>query len=192
MHPIIQLTIPHLYQLHSFLDPESYALLARAEPLPEAGLQMACEQARKELRAIARYIPSRIVQQQILDPQPGKISAAYWNGTILLADLSGFTAMSAQLSSLGKQGAEEISTIINQLFEDLVSEIHRFSGALLKFGGDALTAFFVTKPPAALAGKIKTDDNQHLLPAIPDRLFAPDFFRFFLLCLFTRFVCAKR
>ncbi len=140
----MQLTIPHLDQLQSFLDPESYALLARAEPLPEAGLQMACEQARKELRAIARYIPSRIVQQQILDPQPGKISAAYWNGTILLADLSGFTAMSAQLSSLGKQGAEEISTIINQLFEDLVSEIHRFSGALLKFGGDALTAFFGT------------------------------------------------
>ena len=134
--------IPYLEQLHHILDPESYSVLGRGEILPEGLQLLACEQARRELNAIAGYIPSRIVQQQITNPQPGRISAAYWNGTILLADLSGFTAMSAQLSSLGKQGAEEISTIINNLFEGLVNEVYRFSGALLKFGGDALTAFF--------------------------------------------------
>lgn len=136
------MTIPHLDQLIHIIDPESYSLLARGEALPQALQLRACEQARHELHAIAGYIPSRIVIQQIKNPQPGKVSAAYWNGTILLADLSGFTTMSAQLSSLGKQGAEEISTIINNLFEGLVSEVYRFSGILLKFGGDALTAFF--------------------------------------------------
>jgi class 3 adenylate cyclase/tetratricopeptide (TPR) repeat protein len=61
---------------------------------------------------------------------------------VLFADLSGFTALSGTLSALGKQGAEEVSAIINNLFGALVEEIHRYRGGLLKFGGDAITAFF--------------------------------------------------
>src|SRR5262249_25230852 len=52
------------------------------------------------------------------------------------------SARSGRLSALGKQGAEEVSAIINNLFGALVEEIHRYRGGLLKFGGDAITAFF--------------------------------------------------
>jgi class 3 adenylate cyclase/tetratricopeptide (TPR) repeat protein len=94
------------------------------------------------LHACAAYIPARLVHTQLANPQPGRISGHFWHGSILLADLSGFTTFCDKLSVLGKQGAEEVSTVINQLFDTLVAEVITFQGELLKFGGDALIALF--------------------------------------------------
>lgn len=138
--------IPEL--LREYLAPEQYAQLIRTGTLPPEAAMALCELLRAELSALTTFIPSVIVRRQLDTPTPGQVSGAYWNGSVLFADLSGFTALSGQLSTLGKQGAEEISAIINSLFGALVSEIHRYAGALLKFGGDALTAFF----DAALLG----------------------------------------
>jgi class 3 adenylate cyclase/tetratricopeptide (TPR) repeat protein len=98
--------------------------------------------ARAELAAIATYLPPALVRRQFADPVPGQVSGAYWQGSVLFADLSGFTALSENLSALGKESSEELSTIINNLFTALLEEIHAYGGELLKFGGDALTAFF--------------------------------------------------
>lgn len=110
----------------------------------ERDAQIAAESARlhDELRSLAAYIPAIIIQQQLRDPAPGRVRGEYWDGSVLFADLSGFTALSERLSTLGKQGAEEISGIINQLFGALVDDILRYGGTVLKFGGDAITAFF--------------------------------------------------
>jgi class 3 adenylate cyclase/tetratricopeptide (TPR) repeat protein len=97
---------------------------------------------RGTLHAIAAYIPDRLVHSHLTHPQPGRVHGSFWTGSLLFADLSGFTAFSEKLSVLGKQGAEEVSTIVNQLFEALVAEVYTHQGMLLKFGGDALTAFF--------------------------------------------------
>jgi class 3 adenylate cyclase/tetratricopeptide (TPR) repeat protein len=97
---------------------------------------------RSQLRACAAYIPAPLVRERLRDPSRGQIGGAYWQGSLLFADMSGFTALSEKLSVLGKQGAEEISAIINQLFTALLDELHACGGVLLKFGGDALTAFF--------------------------------------------------
>ncbi|WP_322495341.1 adenylate/guanylate cyclase domain-containing protein [Chloroflexus sp.] len=97
---------------------------------------------RTRLAAHAAYIPARIVQSQLADPQPGRTTGAFWEGSLLFADLSGFTALSERLSVLGRQGAEEVSAVVNRLFGALLHEVQARSGALLKFGGDALTVFF--------------------------------------------------
>ena len=68
-------------------------------------------------------ISSTLVREQLADPSPGRVRSAYWDGSVLFADLSGFTALSGTLSALGKQGAEEVSAIINNLFGALVEEI---------------------------------------------------------------------
>jgi class 3 adenylate cyclase/tetratricopeptide (TPR) repeat protein len=98
--------------------------------------------AHAELAAIATYLPPALVRRQLADPAPGRVSGAYWQGSVLFADLSGFTALSENLSALGKESSEELSMIINNLFTALLEEIHAYGGELLKFGGDALTAFF--------------------------------------------------
>ncbi|MBC8161955.1 MAG: adenylate/guanylate cyclase domain-containing protein, partial [Roseiflexaceae bacterium] len=97
---------------------------------------------RAELQALASYIPTPIVRQQLASPRIGHVDGMFLDGSVLFADLSGFTALSETLSALGKQGAEEISEIINRLFGALLGEITRYGGQVLKFGGDALTAFF--------------------------------------------------
>jgi class 3 adenylate cyclase/tetratricopeptide (TPR) repeat protein len=127
--------------LRDLLAPDLHALLTSGAP-PDALVREECARLRAELAAIATYIPSAIVREQLADPMPGRVRGAYWDGSVLFADLSGFTALAGKHSTLGKQGAEEISAIINKLFDALVEEIHRYRGGLLKFGGDAITAFF--------------------------------------------------
>ncbi len=100
------------------------------------------EELRRTLSAIAAYIPDRLVRAQLANPHAERIQGAFWNGSLLFADLSGFTALSERLSVLGKQGSEEVSAVVNQLFDALVAEVSAHQGMLLKFGGDALTAFF--------------------------------------------------
>ena len=123
------------------LSPEIQARLATATDFQRV-LHEEAARLRGDLRTLGSFLPTTIVRQQLAAPAQPLVRGAYWNGTVLFADLSGFTALSEQLSALGKQGAEEISTIINQLFGTLADEILRYGGEVLKFGGDALTAFF--------------------------------------------------
>ncbi|HEX3224514.1 MAG TPA: tetratricopeptide repeat protein [Gaiellaceae bacterium] len=63
-------------------------------------------------------------------------------GTLAFVDISGFTAMSEQLSSLGKAGAEEVTDVMNATFAALLDVAYAEGGGLLKFGGDALLLLF--------------------------------------------------
>ncbi len=128
--------------LYEYLDPELAVHLARESDLPPNVRATLATMLRERLAACAAYIPGRLVSNQLVDPVPGRVSGDFWHGSLLFADLSGFTSLSEQLSVLGKQGAEEISAVVNHLFNALVDEVLAHQGALLKFGGDALTAFF--------------------------------------------------
>jgi class 3 adenylate cyclase/tetratricopeptide (TPR) repeat protein len=133
---------PNLASLREHLAPDAAAQLERAGDLPaELRARLAAE-LRADIAACAAFLPARLVRAQIADPQPGRVSGAFWAGSLLFADLSGFTALSERLSVLGRQGAEEVSAVVSRLFDALIAEIHAHQGALLKFGGDALTAFF--------------------------------------------------
>jgi class 3 adenylate cyclase/predicted ATPase len=94
------------------------------------------------LQAIIPYLPQPVVAEQLSDPQMGRVKGEYWQGSVLFADLSGFTALSETLGALGKQGGEEITRIVNDLFEALLQDVEQYGGVLVKFGGDALTVYF--------------------------------------------------
>ncbi|WP_203336668.1 tetratricopeptide repeat protein [Nocardioides limicola] len=64
------------------------------------------------------------------------------NGTLMSADLSGFTAMSERLAARGKEGAERLTTLVNDCFTALINAATLESGDVLKFGGDALLLWF--------------------------------------------------
>ena len=63
-------------------------------------------------------------------------------GTLVFADLSGFTAMSERLTRLGRVGSEEVSDVVSATFAMLLAEAWDLGGALLTFGGDALLLAF--------------------------------------------------
>ena len=94
------------------------------------------------LRAISTYLPRQVVAPLLANPEPGKVEGGFSHGTVMFADISGFTAMSERLSQLGKEGAEEITAIVNRFFAALLEVTAHYGGDLLKFGGDALLVFF--------------------------------------------------
>src|SRR5690348_16107473 len=71
------------------------------------------------------------------------------DGTLAFVDISGFTAMSEQLSSLGRAGAEEVTDVMNATFSALLAEAYALGGGLLKFGGDALLLLYQGNDHAA-------------------------------------------
>jgi class 3 adenylate cyclase len=58
------------------------------------------------------------------------------NATVLFADLSGFTAMSANLDP------EEVRDIVNRYFEALAGAVRRYEGTIDKYIGDCVMAVF--------------------------------------------------
>jgi class 3 adenylate cyclase len=100
----------------------------------------------KHLQAVRResstYLPRYLVHSIEENPEPGRVSGGFHYGAVLFADVSGFTAMSEKLSVLGKEGAEEVTSIVNNYFSTMLDINDEHGGDLLKFGGDALLIFF--------------------------------------------------
>ncbi|MGQ0846107.1 MAG: adenylate/guanylate cyclase domain-containing protein [Sporichthyaceae bacterium] len=63
-------------------------------------------------------------------------------GSMLFADLSGFTKLSERLQRRGPEGAELLVGTINAVFDSLLRVAYDNGGSLVKFGGDALLLFF--------------------------------------------------
>ena len=68
----------------------------------------------------------------------------YTQGCALFADVSGFTPLARSLTAqLGPQrGAEELTFYLNQVYDALIAQVHRYSGSVVGFVGDAITCWF--------------------------------------------------
>jgi class 3 adenylate cyclase/tetratricopeptide (TPR) repeat protein len=64
------------------------------------------------------------------------------DGTLVFADISGFTALSERLAKQGPIGAEELTEVLGRCFADLLAVAYARGGSLVKFGGDALLLLF--------------------------------------------------
>jgi predicted ATPase/class 3 adenylate cyclase len=118
-----------------------------APPLPL--LERCSAQLARLLDITASHLPAYLVAQVAQDPRPGRTGGRFVEGALLFADVSGFTAMSEKLSRTGREGAEEISSIINHYFGVMLALLRESGGQLLKFGGDALLGLFL-EPGSAL------------------------------------------
>lgn len=72
-------------------------------------------------------------------------------GCALFADVAGFTPLTESLAKIGKEGAEELTRILNDFFSAMVGIVHQEGGDVLRFGGDAMTVFF----PAGLSASLR-------------------------------------
>ena len=64
------------------------------------------------------------------------------DAALLFSDISGFTALTEKLQQRGREGAEEISTVINRAFRPLLRALDRWEGSVFSFGGDAVFVVF--------------------------------------------------
>ncbi len=63
-------------------------------------------------------------------------------GTLVFADVTGFTALTERLSKAGSIGSERITEAVNTVFTEILSIARLEGGDLLSFGGDALLLLF--------------------------------------------------
>jgi class 3 adenylate cyclase/tetratricopeptide (TPR) repeat protein len=90
----------------------------------------------------AAYLPRLLLGSLAEAEAASSTSIEPLDGTLMFADISGFTALSEKLAAVGKEGAEWLTNIINGFFERLLGIANELGGDNLKFGGDALLLFF--------------------------------------------------
>ncbi len=64
------------------------------------------------------------------------------DAALLFVDVSGYTALTERLSTLGRVGSEALTDIVNRCFERLIDDVIAGGGHVLRFGGDALFVAF--------------------------------------------------
>jgi class 3 adenylate cyclase/tetratricopeptide (TPR) repeat protein len=88
---------------------------------------------------LVAFVP-RLTLEWLHDSRDERLQAV--EGTLAFVDISGFTAMSERLARLGKEGAEEVTDVMNATFAALLEIAYSYGGGLLKFGGDALLLLY--------------------------------------------------
>ena len=109
-------------------------------------------QLRSLFSSLALYVPGAVFEQ-LMKEDSALVDGITKECAILIADITGFTALSEKLSRVGKEGAEEITEIVNSYFSHLLDIIFMNGGDLYHFSGDALSAFYY-------AEKGKKDDKE--------------------------------
>jgi class 3 adenylate cyclase/tetratricopeptide (TPR) repeat protein len=95
------------------------------------------------LSALAAYLPQPLVRLLRGDPY-GDWSrfARSQPAAVLFADLVGFTPMTEALGARGREGAEELTRILDRVFTALIATCEDHGGVVGKFVGDALTVYW--------------------------------------------------
>ncbi|MDW3213050.1 MAG: adenylate/guanylate cyclase domain-containing protein [Ilumatobacteraceae bacterium] len=88
---------------------------------------------------LATYVP-RLVEDHHRSGSNEQLLFA--SGTLVSADISGFTALSERLAAFGHEGAEELTDLLNRCFTEMIAACERRDGDIVKFGGDALLVLF--------------------------------------------------
>lgn len=147
-----QLASAELDHLRAYLPAALIDTLQFESAAPAPNLLKQCtDHLYQLLDTVTTYLPAYIVDRILRDPTPGRIDGRFVHGSLLFADISGFTAMSERLSRAGREGAEEIAGLINHYFGSMLSILRDYEGYLIKFGGDALLSLFLEPHSAGRA-----------------------------------------
>ncbi|MDI6739492.1 MAG: adenylate/guanylate cyclase domain-containing protein, partial [Candidatus Edwardsbacteria bacterium] len=152
-----------LNTLKIYLKPE-LAEKAAAGSLSADELTLALQHLTDIYNSMAAYMPRRIrIDQARLE------KGFKEDQTLMLADVTGFTTLSERLSRIGKEGAEEVTGIINSYFSPIIKIVHNYGGDVICFIGDALSISFAGQP--AVAG----EKSPHWLRALKAAGAEPDY-----------------
>ncbi|MBN2378976.1 tetratricopeptide repeat protein [candidate division WOR-3 bacterium] len=70
-----------------------------------------------------------------------------FNAATMFVDISGFTSITESLMRRGTEGAERISSMLNEIFNPIIYEVYRHAGFITGFAGDAFTAVYPDANP---------------------------------------------
>lgn len=107
------------------------------------------------IESLVRFLPAWTLRRLAASPEPmEEPSAEVIRGTLLLADVKGFTALTERLAAQGPAGAEEISRRLDICFGTLVNRVTAHGGDVVKFAGDAMLAYWSARPDGREAAAV--------------------------------------
>jgi class 3 adenylate cyclase/predicted ATPase len=138
------ITDADLTHLRPYLPPAQYDALPPAPAWRANNITATLNHLSRLLDVVITYLPRHLVRTELAHLSEERTLAAgeFLDGALLLADISGFTAMSERLSTLGREGVEQLTEIVNRHFGAMLKIILDHGGDLLEFGGDGLLVFF--------------------------------------------------
>ena len=83
-----------------------------------------------------------LIPKFILKKHTEGLTSGDFTAAAMFIDISGFTAMTQSLMKNGKEGAEILTSVINDVFTPSIDAIYNFGGFISTFAGDAFTAVF--------------------------------------------------
>jgi class 3 adenylate cyclase/tetratricopeptide (TPR) repeat protein len=92
-----------------------------------------------EGQRLTPYVPRLMLRHLAETPDD---PVRHVDGTLLFADISGFTPLSERLARTGREGAERLAGAIGSVFAGLLEVAYANGGGLLKFAGDAILLLF--------------------------------------------------
>jgi class 3 adenylate cyclase len=95
-----------------------------------------------------RHTLKAFLPRYLLDlaPTPGQPHGELLEGSFIFADVTGFTALTGELSKRGTEGREEMNRLMRSLFTAILEPLIASGGDLLIFAGDAALACFPAQP----------------------------------------------
>jgi class 3 adenylate cyclase/DNA-binding CsgD family transcriptional regulator/tetratricopeptide (TPR) repeat protein len=88
----------------------------------------------ERLDQLQRYLPAHLADKILANR--GRLAGERKLVTVLFADIAGYTALSARV------GEEALFALMDELYELLIHEVHRYEGTVNELTGDGLVAFF--------------------------------------------------
>ena len=97
----------------------------------------------EQIQTLISYLPPQVVRMILADPSHTmRPTASRMQAALLLADISGFTALTERLTGRGPEGAEELTMLLNAYFSRMIELLTAEGGEVVQFSGDALLATF--------------------------------------------------
>jgi class 3 adenylate cyclase/tetratricopeptide (TPR) repeat protein len=127
--------------LETLLPTALYAAVNTPQPQFSA-LEQAHSHLNSILHTLMPFVPATMRFAPRNPDGTAVTPAHYRDGTLLCADMSGFTALTVGMAQIGRQGSEEVSTIVSQIFTRLLDAVQSGGGEAVKFAGNSLIAFF--------------------------------------------------
>ncbi len=126
--------------LQAYLSPDLWRKLNSGD-LRQGVLVNALDRTRSVVYLLSTFLPAMLVREKMNRPS-AQDSGQFLTGSVLFADVSGFTALSERLAVLGPEGAERLTQIMNRYFVTMLEILAWSGGILLKFAGDAMLVYF--------------------------------------------------
>lgn len=112
------------------------------------------------LTAVVAYLP-RVVARPLVETPNTDLITIPLEGTVMFADIDGFTQLAERFSEVvSQEGAEELTELVDRFLEILITTTARYGGDLQKFAGDAGLLFFSGEAHALRAAAAALDVQQ--------------------------------